>query len=190
MQSNSVKLVYFSPTKTTERIVVGIAQGLQIDTVEKIDLTPPGDRKQVLEEMHDELAIIGAPVYGGRIPPEAVCRLRRIKGNGTPAGVVVVYGNRAYDDALLELRNLAGELGFRPVAGGAFIGEHSYDSKATPIATKRPDAQDLKKAKRFGALIRKKMSKIRTLDEMPSLPVPGNFPYQEWDTTNKHIPNY
>ena len=120
-------------------------------------------------------------MYGGRIPPEAVCRLRRIKGNSTPTSVVVVYGNRAYDDALLELWDLAAELGFRPVAGGAFIGEHSYDSETTPIASGRPDVQDLEKAKRFGELIRKKVSEMRTLDEMPSLQVPGNSPYKEWD---------
>jgi len=42
--------------------------------------------------MNDELTIIGTPVYAGRVPPEAVRRLRRIKGNNTPAVVVVVYG--------------------------------------------------------------------------------------------------
>jgi ferredoxin len=180
MNINSVKLVYFSPTKTTEKVVEAIAQGIQIDIVEQLDLTPPEARTQEFGEMHDELVIIGAPVYGGRIPPEAVHRLRRIRGKGTPASVVAVYGNRAYEDALLELRDLAAELGFEPVAGGAFIGEHSYDSEATPIASGRPDAQDLEKANRFGELIREKMRDMRTLDEMPSLQVPGDFPYKEW----------
>lgn len=179
MNINSVILVYFSPTQTTEKIVEGIAQGIQIDLVERLDLTPPEARMREFEEMHDELVIIGAPVYGGRIPHEAVHRLRRIKGNGTPAAVVAVYGNRAYEDALIELRDLAAALGFTPVAGGAFIGEHSYDSETTPIASGRPDAQDLEKAKGFGELIREKMREMRTLDEMPSLQVPGEFPYRE-----------
>ena len=181
MNINSVKLVYFSPTNTTARVVAGIARGIHVDSVEQLDMTPPDTRTREFEEMHSELVIIGAPVYGGRIPPEAIYRLRRIKGNGTPAVVIAVYGNRAYDDALLELRDLAAELGFRPVAGSAFIGEHSYDSEATPIASGRPDAQDLEKAKRFGELIRAKMREMRTLDEMPSLRVPGDFPYKEWD---------
>jgi ferredoxin len=116
MDVNLVKLVFFSPTKTTDRILVGIAQGIQVDIVERLDLTPPEARTREFEEMRGELVIIGAPVYGGRIPPEAVYRLRRIKGNGTPAGVVAVYGNRAYEDALLELRDLAVEQGFRPIA--------------------------------------------------------------------------
>jgi len=181
MNINSVILVYFSPTQTTERIVRSIAQGIQVDIVERLDLTPPEARVREFERMLDELIIIGAPVYSGRIPREAVRRLRRLKGNGTPAGVVVVYGNRAYDDALLELRDLVAELGFRPVAGGAFIGEHSYDRETTPIASGRPDAQDLETAKGFGELIREKMREMRTLDERPSLQVPGSFPYQEWD---------
>jgi len=188
MRIKSVILIYFSPTHTTEKIVEGIAQGIQIDIVARLDLTPPEARTREFEEMHDELVIIGAPVYGGRIPHEAVHRLRRIKGNGTPAGVVAVYGNRAYEDAPLELRDLAAELGFRPVAGGAFIGEHSYDSETTPIAAGRPDAQDLEKAKGFGELIREKMREMRTLDEMPSLQVPGDFPYQEWDPPSNISP--
>jgi ferredoxin len=181
MNINSVKLIYFSPTKTTERIVEGISQGIRVDIVEQVDLTPPEDRTRKFEETRDELAIIGVPVYGGRIPTEAVRRLRHIKANDTPAVVIVVYGNREYEDALLELRDLAAELGFRPVAGGAFIGEHSYHSEATPIATRRPDARDLEKAKGFGELIHERMRKIRTLDEMPPLQVPGDFPYREWD---------
>lgn len=189
MNINSVISVFFSPTHTTERIVEGIAQGIQIGRVERLDLTPPDARTREHEEMHDELVIIGAPVYGGRIPHEAVHRLHRIKGNGTPAVVVAVYGNRAYEDALLELRDLAAELGFSPVAGGAFIGEHSYDSETTPIASGRPDAQDLEKAKGFGKLIREKMREMRTLEEMPSLQVPGDFPYrEEWDLPSDMFP--
>jgi len=181
MNINSVKLVYFSPTKTTEKIVEGILQGICVDIVEQIDLTPPEARTMTFVEMHDELVIIGAPVYGGRIPAEAACRLQHIKTNDTPAVVIVVYGNREYEDALIELQNLAAELGFRLVAGGAFIGEHSYNCEVTPIAAGRPDTRDLEKAKRFGELIQEKMRKIRTLDEMPPLQMPGNFPYEEWD---------
>ena len=41
----------------------------------------------------------------------------------TPAVLVVVYGNRAYDDALLELSDIATGAGFVPLAAGAFVGE-------------------------------------------------------------------
>jgi ferredoxin len=180
MNISAAKLIYFSPTRTTQKIVWAIAQGVGVDAVEGLDLTLPEAGTRTFGELRDELAVIGAPVYGGRISPEAVRRLRRIKGNDTPACVVAVYGNRAYEDALLELRDLAAELGFRPVAGGAFIGEHSYDGETTPIATGRPDARDLEKAARFGTLIRDKIGQVRALDELPPVRVPGDFPYKAW----------
>ncbi len=178
MNINQVKLIYFSPTGTTKKILEGLAQGLQAETVEHLNLTPPDASTGAIAEMNDELAIVGAPVYGGRLPPDAAQRLRRLKGNETPAVVVVVYGNREYEDALLELNNLVVEAGFIPVAGGAFIGEHSFDSAAMPIATGRPDEQDLEKAAEFGRAIRQKMAGIDMLTEMLPLEVPGDFPYK------------
>ena len=183
-----MKLVFFSPTETTAKIVNKIAQGISPNMATAINLTPPGARSQDFGRLNDELAIIGTPVYAGRVPPEAIRRLRRVKGNNTPAVVVVVYGNREYDDALLELRDIVTELGFRPIAGGAFIGQHSYNSEATPIAPGRPDDQDLEKAKRFGELVKAKISKFNTLDDMPALHVPGNFPYKKWVERSEMAP--
>jgi ferredoxin len=181
MDITTIKTVYFSPTETTARIVSGIAQGIGPDIVGRIDLTLPGTKRCEVEQMHDELTIIGTPVYAGRVPAEAVRRLQLIKGDNTPAVVVVVYGNRDYEDALLELRDIVAELGFRPIAGGAFIGEHSYSSETTPIAPGRPDGEDMEKARRFGESIHEKISRFRTLDDMPVLQVPGNYPFVEWD---------
>jgi len=148
-------------------------------TVEHADLTLPDASRQKLAEMHDELAIIGAPVYSGRLPAVAISRLRKLKGNGAPAVIVVVYGNRAYEDALLELRDIALEAGFKPIAAGAFIGEHSFSTNCTPIAVERPDVKDLGKAMAFGKMVREKMMSIGALDQAGSLHVPGNFPYKE-----------
>lgn len=180
MKTNTIKLIYFSPTGTTKRVLQGIARGIRAGTVEHLDLTPPDARTHEIAEMHDELVIAGAPVYGGRLPPDGAQRLRRLKGNGTPVVVVVVYGNREYEDALLELNDLVTAAGFAPVAGGAFIGEHSFDSGEMPIATGRPDEQDLEKAAEFGRAVEEKMQGIDRLDEMVPLQVPGDFPYKEW----------
>jgi ferredoxin len=180
MDIRSIKLVFFSPTETTAKIVNKIAQGINPDIVTGINLTPPAARSQDVGQMNDGLAVIGTPVYAGRVPPEAARRLRRLKGNHTPAVVVVMYGNREYEDALLELRDIVTGLGFHPIAGGAFIGEHSYSTEAAPLAPGRPDDQDMAKAQRFGELIREKISKLSTLEGMPALHVPGNFPYKKW----------
>jgi ferredoxin len=188
VNTNSAKLVYFSPTQTTKRVVEGIVQGTQVDQVEHLDLTPPESRTHKFKELRDELAIVGAPVYGGRIPTDAAYRLRRLKGNDTPAVIVVVYGNRSYEDALLELRDLVVEAGFIPVAGGAFLGEHSFSTEAVPIAHGRPDAEDLRKAAEFGELIRANMRDIHALDEIPPLHVPGNLPYKEQMKSSRTSP--
>jgi ferredoxin len=179
MNISSAKLIYFSPTQTTRKVIEGIAQGVGVVTVEHLDLTPPEARTRKFAEMREELAIMGAPVYSGRLPADAVLRLQRLKGNGAPAVIFVVYGNRAYEDALLELRDLALAAGFTPIAAGAFIGEHSFSTDIAPIAVGRPDAEDLAKAKEFGEMIDKKIRTIGTLDELPLLRVPGNFPYKE-----------
>ena len=113
MKFNCVNLIYFSPTGTTRKVLTAIAGGMQVDTVKHLDLTPPEARIRPFTEMRAELAVIGAPVYGGRIPPEASYRLRKIRGNNTPVVIVVVYGNREYEDALLELRDTVTDLGFR-----------------------------------------------------------------------------
>ena len=179
MNISSVKLIYFSPTRTSKQIVEGIANGIQDGPIEHLDLTSPKIKSQEFREFHDELAIIGAPVYGGRLPIDAVSRLQRLKANNTPAVVVVVYGNREYEDALLELRDLASEAGFKPVAGGAFIGEHSFSTEEMPIACGRPDTEDLKKAMEFGKKIQEKLGEISRPKNIPHLQAPGNFPYKE-----------
>jgi ferredoxin len=179
MNVSAASLVYFSPTRTTKTVLEGIASGLMPSALEHIDLTPPDALRRPCAPPRHALALIGAPVYAGRIPPDMRARFRRLKGNGALAVVVVVYGNRAYEDALLELRDMATDAGFRPIAAGAFIGEHSYSQKSTPIALGRPDAEDLAKAMAFGRQIRSKVESLSPADAAIPIPVPGNFPYKE-----------
>ncbi|HEY6871398.1 MAG TPA: 4Fe-4S binding protein [Geobacteraceae bacterium] len=179
MNITSATLIYFSPTRTTRKVLEGIAQGARIVAAEHLDLTPPEAMTQQAVEIRDDLAIIGSPVYGGRLPAEMISRFRRTRGNGTPAVIVAVYGNRGYEDALLELRDIALAAGFTPVAAGAFVGEHSFSGNGTPIGVGRPDGKDLTKAEEFGKLVREKMGHLRALGGMPPLRVPGNFPYKE-----------
>jgi ferredoxin len=179
MAINSLRLVYFSPTQTTKRVLESIAQGIGVNTVRELDLTPRETEGWGHEEIRDDLVIIGAPVYAGRIPVVAARRLRRLQGRDSAAVIVVVYGNRAYEDALLELKDLALEVGFIPVAGGTFIGEHSFSDVTTPIATGRPDVQDLDKAVEFGRMVQKKMTSMQALADMSPLQVPGNSPYRD-----------
>ncbi len=102
----TAQLIYFSPTHTTQRILTGIAQGIDVGDVIHLDLTPPGMQGRTFEVGEETISLLGAPVYGGRLPKVAVERLYRVRGNDTPAVLVVVYGNRAFEDALLELKDI------------------------------------------------------------------------------------
>jgi len=175
----SVRMVFFSPTGTTRRVLEGIAQGVNAETVEHLDLTPARARTGTVREIDAGLALIGVPVYRGRVPIQAAEALRTIKASGAPAVLVVVYGNRAYEDALLELKGIALEGGFRPLAGAAFVGEHSFSTHAIPIAAGRPDKEDLGKAWSFGRTVRRMLESAGPLRQGAALDVPGNFPYQD-----------
>ena len=55
----------------------------------------------------------------------ALNRLSEIKGNNTKTVVVCVYGNRAYEDTLVEMSDRAEEAGFKVEAAVAAVAEHS-----------------------------------------------------------------
>jgi ferredoxin len=176
MLNEPLHLITFSPTLTTRSVVAAIGSGLSSGKAATIDLTPPQARTASFNKILSGIAIIGAPVYAGRIPPECVRRLARIQAADIPTVVVVLYGNRAYEDALIELRDLSLERGFRPIAGAAFIGEHSYSSRAKPIAAGRPDENDLAAAKTFG----ERVSQLLENSQPEIVQVPGNVPYKDY----------
>jgi ferredoxin len=182
MDVKSVKLVYFSPTGTSKKIAEAVARGIRAP-YEHVDLTRPESRTGEFKVFGTELAVISMPVWAGRVPQEAVTRFRRLKADDTPAVLAVVYGNRAYEDALIELSDLALEAGFKPVAGGAFIGEHSYSTSEKPTAHGRPDSSDLEEAEEFGGKVKAKLAGIGGPRDIPPLELPGNRPYRDgnWD---------
>jgi ferredoxin len=173
-------LVYFSPTRTTKAILDSIADGIGVDIIEHVDITlPDAERREFPAMAENELLVIGAPVYAGRIPEVAVRRFQGLKSSGSPAVIVVLYGNREIGDALLELSDLAVAAGFVPVAGGAFIGEHSFSSTTVPLAHGRPDAADLQCAREFGQSIGEYLKSIRNRRDSLSLQLPGRRPFVE-----------
>ena len=178
MDVKQVKLIYFSATGTTQKVLESIAKGIAVEDVEHINLTLPEGAQQTIPPFSDELVIIGAPVYGGRLPVDAINRFKQLKASKTLAILIVVYGNREFEDALLELKNLAIELGFNPFAGGAFIGEHSFATKDVPIANGRPDSLDVQKAMDFGEKIKDKVTALPSPDAPMDLDIPGRFPYE------------
>ncbi len=178
MKIQSLKLVYFSPTGTTKKVVQGIARGIHPGTVEELDITRPGARMQPLTTSEKELLIIGVPVYMGRVPALLTEWLHAIRAQNTPAAGVVVYGNRLYDDALFELNDILKQCGCKPIAGAAYIGEHSFSNSETPTAEGRPDTRDLKHAELFGQKIQKKLQSVSSAGQISDITIPGCHPYR------------
>lgn len=178
MKIQSLKLVYFSPTGTTKTIVQGIARGINHSNVEVLDITGPDAREQPLQTSENELLVIAVPVYMGRVPALLTEWLHAIKANNTPAVCVVVYGNRVYEDALLELNDILTQCGCTSIAGAAYIGEHSFSTLETPTAEGRPDAPDMKHAELFGQKIREKLQSVSSAEQISDVTIPGCHPYR------------
>lgn len=157
MELRSIRTVVFSPTGTSRKIARAIARGASGNTpVAHTDLTHAAAEAMLLPP--DTLAVFAVPVYGGKPAPAALERLQNFRGTHTPAVVTAVYGNRDIGSAAAELAAFLVRRGFVPVAAGAFVGEHSYSSAATPVAAGRPDADDLAAAEAFGAAVRAKLA--------------------------------
>jgi ferredoxin len=178
MRTQSLKLAYFSPTGTTEAIVHRIARGINHGMVEEIDITKPDVRSQSLHTSGTDLLVVAVPVYIGRIPAIVMDWLSAIQARDTPTVCVVVYGNRAYEDALLELKDTVTKRGCRPIACAAYIGEHSFSSAETPIAAGRPDTADLDHAEAFGRDVAEKLSAASSIADLIEVATPGNYPYR------------
>ncbi|WP_292464333.1 EFR1 family ferrodoxin [Methanolobus sp.] len=177
MEIESVKLVYFSPTGTTKAVALGIADGINPGTMELIDITRPDARKQPLMTSENELLVVAVPVYMGRVPALLNEWLNAIQAHNTPTVCVVVYGNRVYDDALLEVKNIVMKCGCIPIACAAYIGEHSFSDPKTATAQGRPDEKDLNHAEVLGREIRKKLHSISSISQISDVHVPGTYPY-------------
>ena len=185
MKIEKVTLAYFSPTGTTKAVAKGISRGINHHSVECVDITKPDARKQPLRTSKDQLLVIASPVYMGRVPSLLMKWFQAIEAKNTPVACIVVYGNRVYDNALLELRDLVAGRGCRPIACAAFIGEHSFSSPELPTAQGRPDAKDLSHAELFGKKIRGKLRCSSSAGHISEPRIPGDYPYggitELWD---------
>ncbi len=209
--------LFFSPTGGTGKVVKSMARafaGATGSDYSEIDVTLPGARESAPQFGANDVVFFGVPVYIGRVPNLIRPFFASIKGrkridkalDETIDGVmeessdivkdgaigipVVTYGNRAYDDALIELRDIMEENGFRTVAAAAFPAEHSF---STTLAGGRPDEEDLLLAENFA----RKVAKILInnphyiCDDHTPIAVPGNpAPYSYYNaviSNNKSI---
>jgi len=170
-----IRAMYFSGTGTTAKVTSAVAYKMwQVldKTEDKINVSGETDdainyvkaaninfsHPKVRKEEHvfdeNDIVVFGTPVIAGRVPNVLLKFLDTIQGGGAMAIPVVLYGNRNFDDGLIELRNILESRGFRTVAGAAFIGEHSFSKT---LAAGRPDVQDMEIANEFAVKVADKI---------------------------------
>lgn len=163
--------IFFSPTGGTKKAADMLASGLAGE-IRSVDLTDSKTNFSNVSLEGDDIAVIAVPSYGGRVPGPVAERLSAIRGNGAKAVLVCVYGNRAYEDTLIELQDTAKQAGFHIIAAVAAIAEHSI---AHQYAAGRPDTQDQAQLHTFAEKIQAKLDARN--DSEPS--IPGNRPYKK-----------
>lgn len=191
MEIKKIWAVYFSPTETTKKITTTIAQSLshKLEAEYNVfDFTLAKARQTEKSFEETDLVVFGMPVIAGRIPNLMLEYVNSIKGNGALAVPIVLFGNRNFDDALIELRDILENDGFHTIAGGAFVGEHSF---STTLGKGRPDSDDLKEAQDFSHAIGEKILKSIPGNKEPvnvdGTPYPYSGYYQPRDRAGNSI---
>lgn len=151
----NLRTIYFSATGTSKKVALAISQSIATEFVVE-DITFQSSQNTTYAT--NDLLCVAVPVYGGGVAPVALKRLEAIRGNNTPAVVVVVYGNRNFERAAVQMSDFLAERGFITIAVAAFVGEHSYSTEQYPIAVGRPAEGDINDAKHLGQLVKEKLA--------------------------------
>lgn len=173
MSIKTVTEFFFSPSGTSKAVANRIAS--KLGSNKRIYDLLRYNKGELSEFTSGDCLVVCVPVFAGRIPSICVDALNGLKGSGTPAIAVVVYGNRAYEDALLELRNILDSKGCVVIAAAAFIGQHSIFPS---VGAGRPDKNDFDKMDDFSEKCASLLETFST-SQTKSVTVSGNFPYRE-----------
>jgi len=167
-----VRAAVFSPTGGSMNATYLLAS-MFTDEPEMIDQTSLASRQQEITFAKDELCIMTAPCYAGKIP-YAPNLFTNLKGNGTPCIVVGTYGNRACENNCAQMQKIATDNGFVVIGAITLVTPHIFAALA---GHSRPDMKDLVPMRAFAdAIIEKiKTGNLTTItvegDPAPSTPL-------------------
>ncbi|MDR0570282.1 MAG: EFR1 family ferrodoxin [Clostridiales Family XIII bacterium] len=150
MKVEHVVAAYFSATGNTEKVTMTVAKRVAVELaapLRRVNLTFPSVRKAPFDIPENSVLVMGFPVYAGRLPNLLLEYVSNIKGSNVIGVPIVTYGNRSFDDGLIELRNLMENGGIKTISAGAFVGEHAFSQI---LAKGRPDVDDLRLADELG----------------------------------------
>ena len=159
-----MEVYYFSPTGGTKKVSSIFADAMEKEVIWH-DL---GSKEPMMEKPEGEMTVVASPVFGGRIPSVVREKIEKFSGTGKKAVTIAVYGNRAYEDALLEMNDILTKCGFTVIASGAFVAQHSM---APEVGAGRPDGEDEKEIHKFAETVKNSTA-------VENVQVPGNRPYK------------
>lgn len=162
--------IIFSPTGGTEKVAKAITKAWP--SVDTIDLSAAGKDYSRIHFRSEDVALIAMPSYGGLAPQIALERLGKIRGNGAKCILAAIYGNRAYEDTLVQMEDAAEKCGFKVIAAISAVAEHSIMHQ---YATGRPDQADRAQLSGFADKINEKLLN----NDLKKITIPGNRPYKK-----------
>lgn len=201
MYVNRIYKICFSPTGTTDQVVTVLAGAMSkilSAPLFSFDFTLPGARRlaetsgspaawlAAAEDLPEpgagDLVVFGCPTYAGRLPNLLLNYLNTVEGNGALAIPVVTFGNRNFDSALIELRDILENHGFHTIAAAACSCEHSF---SYILGEGRPDGRDKAEIRDFAEKAAEKVRKLRHTSwessfspdpvSVPGLPAEKNY---------------
>lgn len=190
MKLNRIWAIFFSPTDTTKKVVMHMAVSvsrLAACPVLQYDFTLPEGRQSFPHTEQGDLVIFGVPTYAGRVPNVLLRYLDTIKGSGAMAVPLVTFGNRNFDNSLIELRDILEKAGFATVAAAAVACEHSFSYS---LGAGRPDGEDLAQITDFAQKLYSGICRIEKPEHRISVPgIPGTYGgyYKPQDRYGKFI---
>ncbi|MGN1168443.1 MAG: EFR1 family ferrodoxin [Lachnospiraceae bacterium] len=181
----SLYSIYFSPTGGTKKVMDILSdEWKENELVEEIDLSNADCDFSEYTMTKEDICLFGVPSFGGRVPEVILNRIAQMKNEGALAIPVIVYGNRAYDDTILELKEGLENNSFHVKAAIAAVAEHSIMHQ---FAKGRPDKEDETELRGFVRKIKEALnaemaiSAESDMQERKNLHVPGKKPYREYN---------
>lgn len=176
MEIKTSNAVFFSPNENTMRLLRAAGRAAP-QRIKNFNFTIHKDRDMSADFGPEDFVILGSPTFYGRLPKVALDRFKNFKGDKTPALLVITYGNRAYEDALIELYDIAKQQGFVPVAAMVVIGKHSIIRE---FAKGKPSFEDRDEAEDFVYDVIDKIEGAEDIAEIELKDIPGKRPYREY----------
>ncbi len=159
MNIKSVQAIYFSPTGGTKKLALKLASAIADKSgaaVNEVKLTLPGSREGNYSFGPEDLVILAAPTYAGRVPNKIEPDLRKILHfEGSPAVALATFGNRSCGTAPEELADILKSGGARVIGAGAFVTRHVFNDN---IAKRRPDREDKAELEAFAEKLVEKLA--------------------------------